>query len=337
MTTDEEDNILSSVGGHPVMMGGAPEWNFGLRPSDPEMTARVTTPFDAGEEVEEIKGDKVFLWEYARLANGGKLPPFAYQLTGSCVEAGGRNAATIRTAVEVVTLSAPEVFKIPFTFPAYGYSRYLLGDNSEGEGSSGDQMAKALQDVGACPIDDPLVPKPNMTDSAAYWSRDFELKFSAWRNVPQSIRDASKPFSFKFGVVKTLDEAERELRRGRPLTWAGNWGGRMECGYKGTGENRVLWNGGRNSTWNHQQCCMGVWHHPDLGRIWYIQNNWFYKRTANAALISVHGEPAQGEPPGGYWIADADMEYQLRYRFGEVRSLMDFRGYTDGLVNFGRV
>lgn len=338
MTTDEEDNILSSVGGHPVMMGGAPEWNFGLRPSDPEMTAKVTTPFDAGEEVEEIKGDKVFLWPYAKIANGGKLPPFSYQLTGSCVNSGGMNAAMIRAAVECVTLSQPEVFKIPFTLAAYGYSRHLLGDESEGEGSSGDQMAQALREVGACPIDDPSCPRPNVSDVATYYSRQIELQYSSWRKVPQPVRDASKPFNFKFGVVKTLDEAERELRRGRPLTWAGNWGGRMECGYKGTGENRVLWNGGRNSTWNHQQSILGVWvNHPDLGRIWYVQNNWFYQRTSGAPLQSAHGTPAQGEPPGGYWIGDADMQYQLSYRWGEVRSLMDFSGYTDGLISMGRV
>lgn len=337
MTADEKDEVLSSVGGRPVMTGGAQEWNFGLRPSDPVMTAQVTTPFDAGEEVPEITGDKVFLWEYVRLANGGKLCPFSYQLTGSCVNSGGQNAALVRAAVECVTLSAPEVFKIPFTLAAYGYSRYLFGDNTEGEGSSGDQMAKALQVVGACPVDHASVPKPNLTDSALYYSKDVEFHYSAWKNCPQPVRDASKPFNFKFGVVKTLDEAERELRRGRPLTWAGNWGGRMECGYKGTGENRVLWNGGRNDSWSHQQSVLGVWHNPELGRIWYVQNNWFYRRTAGGALQSVHGTPAHDEPPGGYWIGDADMSYQLNYKWGEVRSLMDFSGYTDGLLSMGRV
>lgn len=337
MTSDEEDAVLSAVGGRPVMTGGAPEWNFGLRPSDPEMTARVTTPFDAGEEVAEITGDKVWLWEYCRLANGGKLPPFSYQLTGSCVNSGGQNAAIVRTAVEVVTLSRPEVFKIPFTLAAYGYSRHLLGDESEGEGSSGDQMAQALRDVGACPIDDPNCPKPNVSDIAIHYTRGIELQYSSWRKVPQPVKDASKPFNFRFGVVKTLDECEKELRRGRPLTFAGNWGGRMECGYKGEGEFRVLWNGGRNSTWNHQQSILGFWYHPTLGRIWWCQNNWFYQRTGNSPLISVHGETTQGEPPGGYWIGDADVQYQLSYRWGEVRSLMDFSGYTEGLINMGRI
>lgn len=337
MTTDEEDAILSEVGGRPVMTGGAQEWNFGLRPSDPEMTAAVTTPFDAGEEVPEITGDKVWLWEYIRIANGGKLCPLSYQLTGSCVKSGAENAAITRCAVECVTLSAPEVFIPPSTLAAYGYSRHLLGDESEGEGSSGDQMAKALQVVGANPQNDPTLPRPTITPVAFYYTRAIELQYSSWRKVPQAVKDAAKPYTFKFGVVKTLEEAEREIRRGRPLTWAGNWGGRMECPYKGEGEFRVLWNGGRNSTWNHQQCILGFWFHPTLGRIWWCQNNWFYKRTANGELISVHGETTQGEPPGGYWIGDADMQYQLSYRWGEVRSLMDFSGYTSGLINMGRI
>lgn len=338
MTADEKDAVLSSVGGRPVMMGGATEWNFGLIPSDPVMTAQVTTPFDAGEEVPEITGDKVFLWEYARLANGGKLPPFSYQLTGSCVKSGAENAAIVRCAVECVTLAAPEVFIAPSTLAAYGYSRHLLGMESEGEGSSGDQMAQALRIIGANPQTDPLLPRPNVTESAFYYTKAIELQYSSWRKVPQAVKDAAKPFTFKFGVVSTTEAAKKELRRGRPLTWAGNWGGRMECGYKGTGENRVLWNGGRSDTWNHQQSCLGFWeNHPDLGTIYYIQNNWFYKRTSGGELISVHGAPANGEPPGGYWISEADMQYQLLYRWGEVRSLMDFRGFTDGLISQGRI
>lgn len=333
--TPEEEAILAACGGRPLMTGGQTVWNFGLRPSDPVMTARVTTPFDAGEEVPEVTGDKVFLWEYARYANGGKLPPFSMQILGSCVNSGGQNAAIVRAAAECVTLSRPEVFKIPFTLAAYGYSRHLLGDDTEGEGSSGDQMAQALRDVGACPIDDPSVPKPNASPIAIYYSQQIELQYSAWPRVPQAVKNASKPFNFKFGVVKTLDECEKELRRCRPLTWAGNWGGRMQCGYKGTGANRVLWNGGRADTWNHQQAILGVWHNPELGRIWYLQNNWFF--TQNGTLVPVHGAPAGTEPPGGSWIGDADMQYQLSYRWGEVRSLMDFSGYTDGLIHMGGV
>lgn len=332
---NDKDAVLASVGGRPVMTGGAPEWNFGFRPSDPVMTAKVTTPFDAGEEVPELTGDKVCLWDYLRIANGGKLPPMNYQLTGSCVNGGGQNAAMTRAAFECCTLSRPEVFKIPYTLAAYGYSRHLLGDESEGDGSSGDQMAQALRDVGACAIDDPNVPQPNINGPALYYSQAIEFQYSAWRKVPQVVKDASKPFNFKFGVVKTLDECEKELRRGRPLTFAGNWGGRMQCGYKGTGENRILWNGGRNDTWNHQESILGFWYHPEFGRIWYLQNQWFMLR--NGVMVGVHGEPANGEPPGGSWIGDSDVQYQLSYRFGEVRSLMDFSGYVDGLIGSGRI
>jgi hypothetical protein len=57
----------------------------------------------------------------------------------------------------------------------------------------------------------------------------------------------------------------------------------------------------------------------------------------NDGATPVHGQPANGEPPGGSWIGDADMQYQLSYRWGEVRSLMDFSGYTNGLLHMGNI
>lgn len=331
--TDQE--LMEACGGRPIMEGGERVMDFGFRPSDPSVTALATVPFDATEEVPEIAGDKVFLWEYARIANGGKPVPYNWQVTGSCVNGGFQNAGITRAGFEIIHLPAPEVFEIPFTLHVYGYSRFLFGDNSEGEGSTGDNMAKAGQLIGVTGMYDPNVPKPTFYKHAFVYPSNVEYKFSAWKNCPESVKAASKPHPFQFSIVKTLEEAEKELRRGRPLTWAGNWGGRMECGYKGSGENRVLWNGERVDTWNHQESVLGVWINPELGRLWYVQNQWFMLRGGDA--VSVHGEPANGEPPGGYWIGDAAMSYQLNYRYGEVRALKDFSGFTKGLIHLGNV
>lgn len=324
--------LLKACGGKPLASGGETVWDFGFRPSDPALTAQVVEPF-TDEDGVLVDGDKVFLWEYARIANGGKLPPYSMQVTGSCVNSGGQNAAITRIGVECVNLAAPEVFKVPFTLHAYGYSRHLYGWESPGEGSMGDGMARALQEVGVTTIDDPSVPKASIYKNAFVYPENVEMQYSAWRNAPQAVRDAAKPHPFKYGSVGSLDEAEKELRRGRPLTWAGNWGGRMKGVYKGTGANRILWNGDRADTWNHQQSVHGMWKHPEFGRIWYVMNNWYSIQGGEA--VPVHGAPANDEPPGGYWIGDTTMEYQIRT--GEVRSLKDFSGFTKGLIRLGNV
>lgn len=328
-----ETDIFKACGGTALGTGSGTVWDFGFRRSRAESTADAVDPFRETEDVPAITGPKVFLWEYARIANGGKLPPFNWQLTGSCVNGGAQNAAIVRTAVEVVNLARPEVFVIPFTLHAYGYSRHLFGWESEGEGSMGDAMAQALGEVGVTTITDANVPKPKMYASAFCYTEAVEMRFSAWKNCPQPVRDAAKPHPFKYGKVSTLDQAETELRRGRPLTWAGDWGGSMKGTYRGSGENRILWNGDRRDTWNHQESVLGVWQHPEFGRLWYVQNQWYMVQGGEA--VSVHGNPANGEPPGGYWIGDAAMEYQCRT--GEVRSLKDFSGFTSGLISFGNI
>jgi len=330
--TRTEPEILKACGGKMIVRGGESVWDFGYRPSRPEDTAFVL-PHDPFEDVPEIQGDKVFLWEYPRMCNGGKHPPYSYQLTGSCVNSGGQNAAIVRVGVECVNLTQPEAFKLPFTLHAYGYSRHLIGDEGQGEGSSGDAMARALEAVGVTTLDDQNAPKPRMFENAFCFTEQTELQFSSWRNCPQAIKDAAKPHPFKYIAVTTADEAEKELRRGRPLTWAGDWGGKMKASYKGAGANRILWNGGRSSTWNHQECIFGLWRHPEFGGVWYLQNNW-YMIQGNVA-VPVHGEPANGEPPGGNWIGDPDMDYQLRG--GEVRGIKDFSGFVNGLIHFGNV
>ncbi len=327
-----ELEMLKDCGGRPLQNGEESAWDFGWRPSDPETTAAFTVPITDDPILET--GEKVFLWEYPRIANGGKLPPFNWQVTGSCVNGGAQNAGITRAAVEVVTLGQPEVFKIPCTLPAYGYSRSLFGWNTEGEGSFGDAMAKALAEVGVTTIDNPDMPQPTLYTHALVYTKAQEFRYSAWKNTPQSVREAAKPHPFQYGKVTNLNEAEAELRRRRPLTWAGNWGGRMSCSYRGEGANRVLWNGGRADTWNHQQSCQGVWRHPQLGRIWCILNQWWFLQNGEAK--SVHGEPGTADQlPGAYWISDADMEYQCRT--GEVRSLKDFSGFTKGLLQFGNI
>lgn len=322
---------FQELGGRKLMMGGEAAWDFGFRRSSQAMTdAAGVVPFQQDEDIEEIPGDRVFLTDYCRKANGGVMPPFSWQITGSCVNSGGQNADTVKIAVDVCRSTLPIVFKIPFTLATYGYSRHLIGDESPGEGSMGDSYARARKEFGRVFIDHPSAPKPKIYKKAFQYTREIELFYSALRNCPRDIRESAAKLTAEYVKIDNADQAEKELRRGRPMTWAGDWGGLMQCELKGSGEFRVLMNR-RQGPWNHQQSCLGFMRHPDFGRIFWIQNNWFMLRSGEAE--SVHGEATLGLPDGGYFISESDFNYQART--GEVRAFKGSVWETDGVIDAG--
>jgi hypothetical protein len=162
---------------------------------------------------------------------------------------------------------------------------------------------------------------------------------------------AAKPYTIEYGIVTSADEAEAELRRLRPLTWAGDWGGQN----LGTVDSNGLLRMPRRETWNHQESCLGFIIFGGK-RYWRIQNQWYnlaadmeaeWVRVSGGQAISritkpgvaipMHGtNPDAGfaGPPGGYYVTDDDMNYQCRT--GEVRSIKSFFGYP-GTIDLGRI
>lgn len=353
--------------------------DFGWRPSPPQLlestvpgldgaARRLFEPVRADEDVPAVEGDRVFLWEWCRAAltrlsatdptlaktlglyNG--LLPLNWQFTGSCVNGGMFNALVTRMLCEIATLPQAEAIMLPFTLLAYGQSRYdAFGDASEGDGSFGDACAAALARIGAPPITAPGLPKPVHCGPATCYDRAEELRWSSVRNHPDHVKNAAKPHTITYGVVRSADEAEAELRRLRPLTWAGDWGG-QNVGVVNSDGLLVM---PRRETWNHQQSVLGF---IRIGgkRWWRIQNQWWnLSRDMRAEFVNVRGGraisriitpgiavPMHGDnpdagfagPPGGYYVDDAAMNYQCRY--GEVRSIKSFFGYP-GDVDLGRV
>lgn len=342
--TDEE--LLAGNGGTAKIAadGGETVYDFGFRRSTPEEWAAAGAEPQAADETPiNLLGDKVLLTDYARAANNGVMPPLNWQLTGSCVKGGGQNGATVRAAVEICLLPQAERFAVCDTFLAYALSRWeVFGDRSEGEGSSGAGMAKALDTGGSIPIDHPLSPKPHVCGPAIVYDRAVELRYSSIRNYDDAYKAAAKKHNFKWRPIRTVDDGVNSIRKGEPLTWAGDWGGLMQCPVK----EGVLMNR-RSGVWQHQQSCLGFWHHPVLGLIFMIQNQWFYPDSAPGGarvtysgrsidriatpgnVLSVHAPsgflPQFGEPIGSYWITAKEFEYQAKY--GEVRGLSGFNGY----------
>lgn len=332
------EELAERCGGRVLTVGGEAEYDFGLRPSRDEDTQEaydrgILQEFNPNEEI-ILKGPVCDLYVYVRAATKGAGHPLNYQQAGSCVAGGYQNAAVHRAAVEHVTLAQAEVFEMPFCLAAYAMSRFKLGWNTEGDGSTGSTMALAAAEVGICRWSLPILPQPRILGPAFTYGREVELRFGAWRNVSPAIREACKPHPMHFTVVRTLDQAEAELRKLRPLTVAGNWGGRttgLSYVTDSTGR-RYLWNGERVATWHHQQSINAVCYVTINGRerrIWRWINQWYFVR--NGVAVSVHGEVGHpDDPPGSYWTDDAALAHQLSYRFGEVRALKDFAGYSDG-------
>lgn len=329
--TDEE--LLIMNGGQPIRMGGELVYDFGFRPGGQEWNSILDqTGEDDGIN---ITGPRVILTDYARSVNKGNHPLYNWQLTGSCVSGGGQNALTTRIGIEVALLPQAERFVIPFTLLAYGKSRFNLGWNREGEGAVGSEFAKELGRIGVLPVDDPRLPKYHACGPAIVYDRGVELAYSAVKNHPSGLDKDSIKYTTKYVRVRDSEDAVRQLRKGRPLTWCGNWGGLtqvpLEQGYR---LNRHA------TSWNHQQSCLGFAEDTPFGLLFLIVNQWYFptseckvemsRGSINRILQageakSVHGEVDKNLPACSYWIKPKDMDYQCRQ--SETMALYDVMGF----------
>lgn len=353
-----ENELFEMNGVKTLMQGspGPPVRHSGWFPTPHEMQALFSEPYQSEPTVPRITGDQVFLWEALWHALGNKYPPFNWQLTGSCVHGGYDNALMILMGLELVNNPQAEAWVQPFTWHTYGLSRYLgFGDQTEGDGSFGMSMARAGEEGGVLPIDDPEADKGHICGPAIVYDAPTEFKWSSIRNHPAGLKERSKNYKVKYIRCRTNAEAEDHLRMRHPLTWAGNWGGQGRGVVRGT--QAPLLTMPRRETWNHQQGCWGMWkNHPELSNQWYIQNQWWvpgttkvqmrgnqiWKITQPGIAEPMHGHhpsiPGWNRPPlpvGGYWISDSDMEYQCRT--GEVCALVMYDGNTGREIGLGNI
>lgn len=327
-----DDELIDMCGGRPKTEGGEPVLYFGMNPSDQKHTDEIVSAFDENPDLPKVLHQRVCLWNFAKQLNGGKHVPYNWQLTGSCVNGGANNCLSVLIAGKILRDGNAAAWHVPFTLPAYGESRRLCGWTSEGEGSSGDAMAIALANFGYTAYDFSIsgIPTPKVYDAAYCYTKQVEYQFSASRGCPSSVKEACKGYKIRFEKLTTLEQCELSIRRCRPFTIAGNWGSTMKMGYKSSGPNRVLW-GSYASKWEHQMSCLGVWNHPELGRIWAILQQWYY--IQNGIAVPVHGAPGTDEPPGVFWVDDSMIQHQLNYRFGELRAFVDNTAFEPGMLS----
>lgn len=318
-------------------------WNFGLVTppmldrADPSLKAAndafkaAQTPFairGTSRQLQDGESVRLFdLWSDPRVVSAlGFAFPGSHQFTGSCVGSGYGNVVMCLSMVEAMLKSEPERVTMLFWYYTYGRGRWIMGDHGQGEGSTGTAQAEAAKQDGVLRADFQGLPSYTHDDGVCYGS-NVEMKWSdgsyAGRSLPDVPPEAKHHLVKTTAVIRNADEGEQALVNGYPMGWCGSWGGLMQCEVKGNGNNRCLMNR-RSGSWSHQQSCHAVWHHPELGRIFWIQNQWG---------LNAHGRDPAGGPPGGYWISEKDFNWQCQDS-GEVIAYSQHEGYPAQQLDF---
>lgn len=264
--------------------------------------------------------EKLVLWDFSKAVNGGSHFKTFYQQTGSCVGNGGGQAVWYLSAMEIVRTQQNISPKIPFYLLPYGRSRALAGIRGQGDGSMGSSFAKAIMQDGILPFDHADLPPVSTTDGIT-WGKKEEYKWSDGAAISETFLTQSRNYLVKSAAnCRTTDDVWAALANGYPCTIASNWGGQMRPAAQGSPS--ILLNR-RVTSWQHQMCVIGIWKHPQFGRIFCILNSWGQ---------GAHGIPPDGAPPGSFWIAENDMEYIVRQ--GETFAFSQFVGFPSQRPNY---
>lgn len=254
------------------------------------IVAQMPTFFVVGAEGEDNRKKNIRLWDWVKIATGGKHVRNFAQETGDCVSQGTRNAAEYFNGAAIgkglLQSEYHEVFP-PYT---YGGSRVTIGKGKLGRspGSVGAWAAEFTQRFGVLRADGEGVP-PYSGKVADEWG---------YKGPPAQFVEAAKMFTFEtVAPVKSARDVRDAICNGYPVTIASDFGTRTIRPKDGR---QVAI---RNTKWYHQMCIVAYDGSTNAGPWYYVVNSW----GENA-----HPAPLQDEPPGGFWISEADCEYIVR-------------------------
>lgn len=270
-------------------------------------------PFAVYGTAADVK--RVCLWEASKRMGKGFLK-YNWQVTGSCVGAGGGNCLKTLAAVEIAFGAEPEEFAEVWWPLTYGISRKLAGMSGRGEGSLGSSYAQAARDFGFVRAGIDGAPDLPEKDGWLQVSRQVELEWSAGEAHESKWKDKARVHLVgTVAQVRTADEAAAAIRDAKaPLTLASMFGlGGMVPSPRGTPPVRLgEWTG----SWAHQMFCDEWWEHPELGELFRIGNNWG---------PGAHGSATGDEPPGGFYVTKSTFDRICRQ--GEVFAFSRFAGF----------
>jgi hypothetical protein len=318
MNPQDEHDFLLSVGGRvlprEVVRGlyGAdaaqePHWDFGYIPPErrtPEQTAVVRTLAATLPEL-QIRGSwqdqqRVELWRPYKTTHG-KFLPYNWQLTGSCVGAGGGNMAkTLMSVQEALGLME---YRELFWLFTYGKSRQRSGMRGRGEGSTGEGYGEAATADGYVAFDeDPSLGQPNYKDGWLQFPESAEYKWSDGAAAPAKEVEIGKLHLIKAkAVVRDSAAGVAALTNGYPMTQCSNFGFKpMVPQPRGNPPRRIVkWNG----NWSHQTYIDSYEMHPEFKLIFRWGNNWGPE---------AHGKALEDEPDSTVWIEMATFDQIAR-------------------------
>ncbi len=255
----------------------------------------------------------------------GKVQPCIWQQTGSCVGAGGAKAFLDATIGDIAVRGDREEIKNLFWLATYGVGRDLGGMRRKGEGSFGGAQARAMNEFGMLPLDFPGLPQPKFKDGWMYFTEAEEFAWShpsAWP-IPRSTLEpeAKKNRVETKARITSTDEAASAKAQGYGITLASSFGSRNMRVVDGF--LMADWNG----TWQHQMSCNGYHTHPSLGRIWWIQNQWF--KTAHPSCPFMSAKNLFG----GFWVVDSLFGKIIKN--GDVNAISSTTGFPLNNIQWG--
>jgi hypothetical protein len=264
----------------------------------------------------QMDQQRVALWKAGPKLLNGKFLPYDWQLTGSCVGAGGDNMRKTLLASEIVYGGRLEEFRIVFWPFTYGISRMLDGSHGRGEGSTGSSWAKAASQYGSFAVDETAgLPQFKMVQDWLQLTEQIEYQWSYGGDFDPKYLELGKHHLIKT-VAPCKDHADvtAALVSGHAITQASNFGfaPMVPTPHGNPPVRLVSWNG----SWSHQTYIDEVWDHPTLGLIFRWGNNWG---------PDAHGPALADEPPSSVYIKAATLDEICRS--GEVYAFSAYDGF----------
>lgn len=241
------------------------------------------------------------------------------QKTGCCVGAGGGTMAFSLQAVEITQKGDAEKIIYPYWLVPYGRSRYYMGERSPGDGSTGSTFAKAAKEDGFLDARMEGLPKWSTEDGMWTYGESTEYKWSDGGAIDEKWLTASRKHLVKtVSQCRSADDVREAIVNGYPCTCASMWG----CTSPRVQGTPAVLLGKRNTSWAHQMSLQAWWEHPELGEIYWLQNQWGQ---------SAHGKCPTGMPLGGMWIPKSEVDWICR---DEVFAFSNYEGYPAQKLNW---
>jgi hypothetical protein len=243
-------------------------------------------------------------WKHPKVVQDvGFVFPRFHQLTGSCVGAGGGQALFTLIAMQRLLATDPTVAFLPFWPFDYGRCRSNEGDRGQGEGAMGSSFADTIVKEGVIDAKTQGLPAFTNNDGLVLTSKQ-EMQ---WSDGNSSLVTQYLPAArvHPMGTSAPLNDTA-----GMKAAIINGFPGSFACDYyignasvQGSGANAAVvghWDG----RGGHQQSFHGYWDNPDLGPLFWIQNNW---------PGSTYPADPSGGPTCGCWVTEANVTKAFGY------------------------